>query len=248
MGRRNKSSGKSFVIRGKAQLSASLTATSAGGAFVATRFEVDTTLCTSWTQLGQSFTKWKLKSLTFHFATLKGSTIEGTVGICFLTDPMQTTPNTASSAMNMQYSKLANVHQNISLRVKPANKWYFTRDIAANTDDRLEMPGDVVFFTENTTAAYVPGLPWVSYVVEFASITNATVSPLFKTVEERQLSLANPKSGQTDKTRDNESSCVNTSVGTESKQEDLTDPLAILEFQISQLSRKLSEMKSLQLS
>lgn len=236
-----KQSSRGLTIRGKAQLAGTLTNTSAGGAFVLTRFEVDTTLCTSWLQLGQSFAKWKLKSLTFHFTTLKATTVEGTAGICFLTDPLETSPTSASSAMNMQYSRMGNIHQNISLRVKPVNKWFFTRDIAATTDDRLEMPGDVVYFTENTTAAYTPGLPWVSYVVEFSSVTNAVVTPLFKTLEEKRNSMKMETKLLT--TGDNVNTSQNSS-GIEEKQQEQAILVAKLESELANLVKQISLMKT----
>jgi len=203
MGKRGGKS-RAITLRGKGPLNAALTATNAGGAFVATRFEIDTTLTPSWDQLGKTFTKWRVKSLTFHFATLKSTTTEGTVGICVLTDPLETTPGTTSSALSMQYSKIANIHQSVSLRYKPVTKsWMFTRDIAGTTDDRIEMPGDVVFFTENTAAVYVPGVPWVTYVVEFCSVANSTVAPLFKSLDEKRAVLAKPNSLTVAKENDN---------------------------------------------
>lgn len=178
--RRSGNSGKITVIRGKGPLNAALSSTSAVGAFVATRYEIDTTLCPSWGQLGQVFAKWRIRSLVFHFAALKSTSTEGNVGICVLPDPQETTPISSSTGLSMQFAAFGPIRNNLTLRYRPPKAtWLFTRD-ATLLDDRLEMPGDVVYWTENTTASFAPGVPWVSYVVEFTSVTNSTVAPLLK--------------------------------------------------------------------
>jgi len=238
--------GKSTVIRGKGPLTGSLTNTSAGGAFVLTRFEIDTNLSTSWIQLGQTFTRWRIKSLTFHFATLKGSTTEGTVGICVLTDPLETSPGTTSTALGMQYSKIGNIHQNLSLRFKPLNKgWMFTRDVVGTTDDRLEMPGDVVYFTENTTAAYIPGVPWVTYCVEFCSVANSTVAPLYKSVAEKREANGMNSKMEEDTSGDNVNTCQEDDHSHQMTVVKVDDVSIALRQELSELKTKLKALSDM---
>ena len=167
------------VISGHGQLNSSLTTTSAGGAFVVTRFEIDTTLVGAWTTLGQSFAKWRVRSIHFHFTGIKGSTTDGLVGICILDDPNMTSPNTTVTALANRQAVLGKVHEHISLMYRPKHTpWLFTRDTVASTEDRLEMPGDVCYFTSDTSSAFTPGIAWCDFVVEFTELTNSTVAPL----------------------------------------------------------------------
>jgi len=164
-------------ISGSGQLSGALNATSAVGGFVSSRYEVDTTLIPSWGQAGQLFARWRILSLVFHFKSLKGTTTDGNMGICFLPDPQESTPTTTATAYSMESATFGHVFQNLSLKVKVKHsKWLYTRDALA-LDDRLEMPGDVVFWSENTAASFVPGIASVSYVVEFDQIGNSTAMP-----------------------------------------------------------------------
>lgn len=169
---------KCYVLRGTGQLSGQLTATSAAGSFVSTRYEVDTTLVTTWAQAGKLFARWRIRSLKFHFKSLKGTTTEGNMGICFLRDTNATTPTLTSDALSLEEATFGHVYQNLTLKVKPQHEdWLFTRD-AALLDDRLEMPGDVVYWSDNTTASYIPGVATVDYVIEFDGVGNSSVYPM----------------------------------------------------------------------
>jgi len=177
---RNKSKSRTrpFRLVGNGQLSGSLSNTSAAGAFVLTRYEIDTTLVQSWVQAGQLFVRWRILSLSFHFKAIKGTTTEGNAGICFLPDPNETSPGNTSQAYTMESSVYGHIYSDKTLKIKPKhNKWLYTRDAVASTDDRLEMPGDVVYWTDNTTSAFPPGIASVSYVVEFDQVANNTVTP-----------------------------------------------------------------------
>ena len=220
-------------MRGKGPLNAALTVTNAGGAYVATRYEIDSTLSVSWQQLGQAFTRWRIKSLTFHFSTLKSTSTEGNVGICVLTDPNEVTPSTTSSALGMQYSKFGPIRNNLSIRYRPpVSSWLFTRDAVGSTEDRIEMPGDVVYWTENTTASYVPGVPWVTYDLEFCSVSNAVVTPMKNKAP-----------------RDNVETSVKPEIS-QGKSEELTEPLglavqsevAALKMQLHSILDKLGDL------
>ncbi len=172
------SGGKPYVLRGTGQLSAALTTTSGVGAYVSNRYEVDTTLVNSWAQAGQLFARWRVKSLKFHFKALRGTATEGVMGICFLRDPNATTPASTAQALSMEEAVLGHAYQNLTLTVKPKHEsWLFTRDSVATTDDRLEMPGDVVYWSENWTTASIPGIATVDYVVEFDGVGNSAVYP-----------------------------------------------------------------------
>jgi len=169
---------KGLTLSGSAQLSGALTNTSAAGAFVATRYEVDTTLCQSWQQAGQLFVKWRIIKLKFEFRPIKGTTTNGNMGIVFLPDPNMTTPGTTSAANNNEKVSFGHIYQNVQLVVTPKHSgWLFTRDGVATTDDRLEMPGDVVFWSDNTDAAFAPGIAMMHYTVQFDEVANSTVAP-----------------------------------------------------------------------
>lgn len=170
-----------LTLVGSAQLTGALTSTSSVGAFVATRYEVDTTLVPSWQQAGQLFVRWRIKRLRFEFRGIKGTTTEGNVGIVFLPDPQMTTPNTTASALSNEKSNFGHIYANLNLVVRPKHEgWLFTRD-SVLLDDRLEMPGDVVIFTDNTSASYIPGIVMLHYEVEFDEVANSTVAPNPKT-------------------------------------------------------------------
>jgi len=220
-----------FRVRGKGPLNAALSNTSAGGAFVATRFEIDTTLCNSWQQLGQSFLKWRINKLIFHFTTLKSTTTEGNVGIMILEDTNETTPTSTSTALGARLSRLACIHQNVTLVYKPNSGWLFTRDAVASTDDRLEMPGDVVFWTENTAAAFVPGVPWVEYDIEFKDVANSTIAPML---------IPKPTKSLTDKS----SQCLEVSNNNNEEPEFDRSELDQVKAMVKFLAKTISEMKS----
>lgn len=180
-----------FRITGSGQLSGALSSTSAVGAFVSTRYEIDTTLVQSWGQAGQLFARWRIVSLIFHFKSLKGTTTDGNMGICFLPDPQETTPTSTASAYAMESATFGHIYQNLSLRCKVKHsKWLYTRDALA-LDDRLEMPGDIVYWSENCAASFTPGIASVSYVVEFDQIGNSTTLPM--SVDSAQTSSSNNK-------------------------------------------------------
>lgn len=178
-----KSTGKKyFVLRGNAQLSGAVTNTSAAGAFVITRYEVDTLLCLSWQQAGQLFARWRVKRLKFEFRAIKGMTTDGNVGIVFLPDTNMTTPTTTANALSNEKSAFGHIFQNVQLTVRPKHEgWLFTRDAVASTDDRLEMPGDVCIFTENCSSAFAPGIFMMHYEVEFDQVSNSVVAPEYVT-------------------------------------------------------------------
>jgi len=163
---------------GNGQLSGSISNTSAAGNFVLTRYEIDTNLTQSWVQAGQLFVRWRIISLSFHFKAIKGTTTEGNCGICFLPDPNETSPTTTSVAYTMETSIYGHIYADKTLKVPiKHSKWLYTRDAVATTDDRLEMPGDVCYWTDNCTAAFPPGIASVSYTVEFDQVANNTVTP-----------------------------------------------------------------------
>lgn len=163
---------------GKSQLNSSLTATNAAGSFVLNRFEIDTTLCVDWTAWGQTFSRWRVKHIDFHFVPIKGFTTEGIMGISILDDPLQTSPSSAQTATALRCTTNGHVFDKLKLRFKPVRKaWMFTRDVSGTTDDRIEMPGDVVYWSENCSSSFVPGIAWMEYSIEFQGVTNPTVAP-----------------------------------------------------------------------
>lgn len=177
---RGKAPQKYFTLKGEAQLSGSITATSAGGSFVSTRYEIDTPLCLSWQQAGQLFARWRVKRVTFGFRAIKGTTTDGNVGIVFLPDTNMTTPTTTANALSNERAAFGHIYQNLRLVVKPKHEgWLFTRDAVGATDDRLEMPGDIVIWTENCSSSFTPGIFMMQYEVEFDQISNSTVAPVY---------------------------------------------------------------------
>lgn len=122
-----------------------------------------------------------MKEITIHLDTIKGTNTDGQLGICVLTDVNATTPTASSSCLSQAFAKFGKVGVNQSLRFKPPlKKWLFTRDTAASTEDRLEMFGDIIIWSENCTSSFIPATPWIDYDVEFKTVSNETVQPVNK--------------------------------------------------------------------
>ncbi len=175
---KRKNNGIVHTVRGHAQCSGAIANTNAGGLFQLTKYQVDTTLCTVWTTLGQTFAKWRIRKLKFTYIPIKGSTTEGVLGILYLPDPNSTAPTTIATCLTAQDSVMDSIWHKMSLDVKTLiREWLFTRDGVATTDDRLELFGNAYVFSESTTASYVPGYLMMSFEIDWMDMANATVLP-----------------------------------------------------------------------
>jgi len=173
---KNKKS-KSHQLSGTAVLSGVLSNSSASGLFVVTRYEINSSLCDSWNQLSDTFARWKVNKLDFKFVPIQGMTTPGTAGMAILEDTDSASPSTTPQAMNCRCATLGTVREPLWLKYRPKHSnWLWTRDAVAYTQDRLEMPGDFIFWSENTSSAFVPGIVELKYSVEFDSIINTALS------------------------------------------------------------------------
>jgi len=183
--RKGKGGNTTKIHSGRCPINVALTAASAGGAFVVTRVEVDTLLCDSLTKLGQVFSQWKVNKLDVHYVPIVGTTTKGLCGIGFLRDPQASSPSSTSTAIQLLDSHMDSIWKRGNLNIKCPGKWYFTRDVSASTEDRLEMPGDIIIWTDNTDTAQITGVVYIDFAFEFKGFGNATVypSPLLKQPE-----------------------------------------------------------------
>lgn len=211
------------VVVGKGNVNSSLTNASAAGGFVVTRFEIDTPLCLSWDQLGKTFSMWRLKSLKIHFTPIVGTTTVGLVGMAIITDPNGTTPGTTAQALSLETSSINTIYRDQAIKYKPVDglKWKYTRDAVASTEDRLEMYGDFIIWSDNTAVAQIPGVVWLEYSVEFLHVGNSTVLP--SPVVQPSLKGVGPDHIDNDKGED----------------QDLQNRINSLKMELSALSKRL---------
>lgn len=162
-------------VKGQIMLS-SPTNMSAGGLWVSDRYEIDTSLASTWATLALVYQRWKIHSLTFKFVPLLSTSSNGLCFMAVLEDPESTTPSSEQELMNQRVTKAGGIRFPLTLRWRPRHElWWFTQDNLAQ-DDRLEMPGDFVFATSAGTASANPGRIFVHYDVSFDLVTNSNVS------------------------------------------------------------------------
>lgn len=155
--------------------------TSAVGAAVIDRYEIDTTLNGVWTQLGSLFQQWRIKNLEFRFVRIQGSSTVGAMAMAILEDPDSSSPTSIVDVVNCRVAKMwtySNAEEYTSLRYVPQGRgasWLYTKDNVTN-DDRLEMPGDLILMSSNFTSSVSPGLLYMHYEVEFMGLTNSVVA------------------------------------------------------------------------
>lgn len=153
-----------------------VSAVNSGGLFVLNRFEIDTTLCSTWTSLGQIFQRWKIHSLTIRYVPAAAFTFTGLGYLAIAEDPEADTPVSAIDMMGQRCSAAGGLREPFRLHWRPRREfWLFTRDLLAQ-DDRLEMPGDLLFASDSSTNNLPPGKLVVHYDVSFDLITNSAVS------------------------------------------------------------------------
>lgn len=169
--------GKPTKIKGRGQVATSLTATNSGGAYVGTSMPIDTNLCTAWVNPGTSFSRWKVREIQFKFEPSQGTTTVGNCGIMVLDDPNQALPSSTANALSTRCATYGPIRNPLILRYTPChNRWLFTRNAVSTTNDRFELPGRLVFWTDNTSASFSPGVLYMVYVVEFDDIMNANIA------------------------------------------------------------------------
>ena len=167
-------------IRGQAYIGVPSN-TSAVGASVVTRYEIDTSLCAVWAQFGNLFQQWRIKDLQFHFSRIQGIDVPGSCVMAVIEDPDSSSPVTLSDALDQRVSKLftyGNAKERVTLMYRPvgrSSKWLYTKDNVTN-DDRLEMPCDFIFLSRDFTASVSPGLLSVTYEIEFTGLTNSVIA------------------------------------------------------------------------
>ncbi len=173
--KKNKSKSNATRIRGTAILTAPSNMSSTGLLQI-DRYEIDTSLVSSWVTLASVFQRWKIHSLTFRFIPLLANTYNGMVFMAMLEDPESNTPVVEADIMNNRIAIMNGVREPIRLHYKPKHEfWLFTNDLVSQTD-RLEMPGDFIFATSAGTSSVNPGRIVLHYDVTFDLVTNSVVS------------------------------------------------------------------------
>jgi len=163
-------------IRGHSLMSVDMSTTSNIGATVFDRREIDTDLCEAFFDLARVFQRWRVRKLKFTFKPIYGSQTQGIVGMCILDDPDSATPTTYAELMNCRTANSAQQYQGCSLTYKPKKEsWLYTKD-AGLSDDRFEMPGDLILVTFNWASSVFPGYINIVYDVEFDCIVHPNVS------------------------------------------------------------------------
>lgn len=160
------------VVKGRGLLTFP-SSTDGAGLPVTNRYEIDTSLFASWSDLALCFQKWRIRELRFNFVSQQGTNLPGLIAMCVLPDPDCATPTSIDVVVSNQHSAVGPHYSCPSLRYVPRNNtnWLFTSDILAD-EDRLEMPGDFIFQSSSWTSVQAPGRVYVDYWVEFTEVTN----------------------------------------------------------------------------
>jgi len=161
-------------------------ATSASGLLVVNRYEIDTSMSSVWQQFGSLFQKWKIHSLLFELIPIQGVTIQGVGYLAVLEDPDSVTPATVPEFLDCRLARAyryAFQDRQILLYKPPTNTmlgngWLYTQD-GGISDDRFEMPGDLIVGTSDFAASVSPFRVVCHYDVSFALVVNSTVSMPF---------------------------------------------------------------------
>lgn len=171
-----KSRSASHTFKGCAQI-LTPTATNASGVFVGDRLELDTSASLLWSEIAQSFQKWKINWLVFEFVPIQPITTGGYIAMSVLEDPDSTTPTNMSQMLGLRTAHWGPYFEpRFRLRYKPKHSgWLWTKD-AGLSDDRWEMPGDLFFASQNFTSAVAPGFVNMRFSVSFDILTNTSVS------------------------------------------------------------------------
>lgn len=163
-----------FIFSG--QIGTSMTASNAAGAFVGTRIEVDTDFCAKTVILGAVFEQWNLHWLELKYRPEFGSTTVGETGHCMLKDPADTVPSSGSACSDLSQSPApVHVYEKCTQRYNPGKGWLYCKDSGVS-DDRLEMPGDVVFWNEGCAAAQVMGTLHYKMSISFRNFVPSAVN------------------------------------------------------------------------
>jgi hypothetical protein len=163
-------------VKGRGLLSIP-TVTDSGGLPVTDRYEIDTNLLSSWTDLARAFQKWRVRELRFNFVSCQGTNLAGLVAMAVMPDPDAATASTLDYLMGNQHSVVGPHYSCPSLLYVPrrSTNWLYTQDILAD-EDRLEMPGDFFLQSSLWTSVQTPGRVYVDYWVEFTEVTNVNAS------------------------------------------------------------------------
>lgn len=163
-----------FVFTG--QIGTSMTASNSSGLYVGTRIEVDTDFCARTVLLGSFFEQWKVNWLELEYRPLYGTTTVGQTGHCMLKDPTDASPGSAQAAGDLAQSPTpAHVFSKLNKRYNPGKGWLYCKD-SGTSDDRFEMPGDVVFWTENTAVSQIMGTLHFTMSVSFRNFVPTSVN------------------------------------------------------------------------
>lgn len=180
-------------VKGHAQLGISLSSTSSVGTFVIDRVEFDASVGTTIGQLSQVFARWRLVRLKMKFVSNRSSTDVGRFGMAVLEDVESATPPTNSAALGMRVSTQDHIYKSQMLSFKPLKEgWLFTRD-TGSLEDRLQMPCDLLFFSEGCNTAASPGIILYQYEIEFCEIANSSVLPQQVELKKKEDGPSNTK-------------------------------------------------------
>lgn len=174
--------------RVKGKFLKNLSVSSTSGLFVYDRLELDTTLCTTWSSLGSTFRFWKLHSLKMEIIPFFGVNNTGVYGIMVQPDPDAGLPTDITHVSENQNSRVDHMSKRVSLTYRPygaADKWFYTKDYVSS-DDRLEMPGEIIVASQHFTTA-CGAYCEVSYEVSFKGTTSSNISTLVDREVERRL-------------------------------------------------------------
>jgi hypothetical protein len=156
------------------------------GAWSSGRWQIDTTLCTQWTEYAKLYERWRVKKLDIivvpdtsdEVRSLNGF-LGGNFFMCILEDPEDAVPTTLAQVVSQRIHKTWHLGygKTVSMSYVPRREsWLFTQDNAVNAD-RLEMPGDIVIGVTATwdNAAVVANF-YIKYHVEFDNVKSSTIT------------------------------------------------------------------------
>lgn len=221
--RRSKGSSASVKVRGTGFLTNPSNSSNLG-LVVVDRYEIDTSLCQTFTTHATLYEKWKINSLRFELVPISVNSVAGTNGIAILEDTDDTSPTTIDNFISLRRSIMARQAKESALTLEYRPKhvpWLFTKD-GGLSDDRFEMPGDLLVMSADYTTAGVQFRVLVHYDVDFDLVSNTSVSylmPPLDTIQERKEFLASFKDRKKQVLMITDKLVANSAVGYEATEE-----------------------------
>lgn len=174
-GRKQKSSSGSGKIKGTC-VPGVLSLTSSSGLFVINSYDIDTSLCTLWTELASVFQRWKLHWMRIKITPIRGSSTVGTLTMCIQEDDPSVAPSSPQEMLSQRLGAVTNNTEPVHLLYRPKhNMWFYTGD-NLTSDDRWEMPGRLHIGSSDFTSAVIPALVSITFSVSFDVVTVPTTA------------------------------------------------------------------------